>query len=113
MVYYKPIRFKAVIYRMADPQNNQADRLKLPVEMDIDTADAFETIHKKAFRTSFDFLHACFPPTWSEEYWNAMFEKFKHNVEDDPNNLLMKHLTVAVINYMNDIVKDLPKEKTK
>ena len=95
-----------------NPNQTNAKRLKLKAPMDLDDAAEFEHLHKRAFRVAFDFLHACFPPDRSEEYWNAADERLKQLFENSPDNLLTKHLSLAVHNYLGDLTKDLMEEST-
>ena len=97
---------------MSNQGTYMTERPKLAGEMDLDLAGDFETMHKRAFRTAFDFLHACFPPCWEQEYWDSVIAKFKKSVEEDPQNILATGLLSSVVYYLNDIVKDIPKEET-
>lgn len=90
----------------------ETKRLLLQENMELELRSAFEQQHKQAFRTAFDFLRACFPPTRKENYWNTTVELFKHRVENNKQNPLVKHLLLGVYNYLGEIINDLPKEET-
>ena len=94
-----------------DKRNEETKRLLLKAEMELDTIAAFQTQHKQAFRIAFDFLNACFPPTREETYWESTVELFKHRLEDNRFNPLVKHLLLGAYNYLGEIVKDLPEKE--
>ncbi len=91
----------------------ETKRLLLKADMEMEESAAFSQQHKQAFRIAFDFLGACFPPDRSEEYWTKTVELFKHRVQDNKANPLVKHLLLGVYNYLGEIVKDLPMEEEK
>lgn len=96
---------------MSTEQNEEVKRLLLKAEMDLEHAAEFEATHKKAFRVAFDYLHACFPPTRDEAYWEAAVRKMVKLVDDNQDNLLVKNLCLGVYDYLGEIVKDLPVEQ--
>ena len=96
---------------MSTEQNEEVKRLLLKAEMDLEQAAEFEATHKKAFRVAFDYLHACFPPTRDEAYWEAAIKKLAKLVDDNQDNLLVKNLCLGVYDYLGEIVKDLPVEQ--
>lgn len=94
-----------------EEKNEETRRLLLQANMELEEAAAFEKQRKQAFRLSYEFLEACFPPRRDSGYWTDTVELFKHRVTDNRYNPLVKHLLLGVYNYLGEIVKDLPMEK--
>lgn len=91
--------------------DDEVKKLLLEESMDLDRMLDFDNAHKRAFRNAFDFLNECFPPRWDDEYWKSVGERGANRMSGDPQNRLAHKLIVAVIDYLNDIVKDIPREE--
>lgn len=83
--------------------------LLLKEEMRIEELGQFKALHQAAFRLAFDFLMACFPPKWEQEYWDAVLAKYENVIESNKANRLVFPLVDAVYQYLGEIVKDIPR----
>lgn len=64
------------------------------------SAENFAALHKRAFRTAFDFLNAHFPPENSAEWWDATMRDVMKSRADDKENWLQNELLAGVWEYL-------------
>lgn len=83
-------------------------KLLLKEEMRIDDMNQFLALHKAAFRLAFDYLSACFPPKYGDEYWDAAAKRMGDVIESNSANRLVEPLLKGVYDYLGEIVKDVP-----
>ena len=67
----------------------------------------FKAMHKRAFRTAFNYLEDHWPPQWdAENYWIPMADTLGPMVEKDiKENPLEEVLLCAVYRYLGDALK--------
>ena len=73
----------------------------------LDNMDAFRQLHKAVFRTAFDFLGSCFPPTRTEEYWTRVAQLMKSEIEGYADKRLVQRLIIAIWEYLDEVSKDM------
>ena len=66
----------------------------------------FVRLHRVAFRYAFEYLEKHWPPVNTNEYWEEIAKELGPITGwFDAENLLGKHLVMAVFEYLEDVVK--------
>lgn len=66
------------------------------------TAEEYYAMHQKAFRVSFDYLNAHFPPADSVEYWTQTGKDGQEACAKVADNPLLIRLMTAVVEYLEE-----------
>lgn len=84
------------------------------MDLNEEALEAFHQEHKEAFREAFNLLVSkFFPPTYDPDYFIAVNRLVCESAENHPNNRLLPHLNVAVMDYLAEVAKSTQNTEQK